>query len=243
MNGTRLVLLLGFLLAASFSVSGCQGETVDPLNSGVATNEPMIEGARKGDEVVRRASGVAESSEGDSSSESDSTPKPTISGTPRSNDDLSPIEQDAQHYAEQFGVDLSEAVTRLTLQVPIGKLGAAIEANEKDTFAGLWIQHEPEYRVVVAFTKDGESTVAKYVQDGPLLELIEVRNAEATLRELERAQLEAGRIVANLGFNLASGIIVQENRAELYATDRTALEDALRESGKTLPDHVVIIGQ
>ena len=209
----------------------------------MATNEPLIEGAREGDEVIRRVSGVAESSEGDSSSESDTTPEPTISGTPRSNDDLSPIEQDAQHYAEQFGVDPSEAVTRLTLQVPIGKLGAAIEANEKDTFAGLWIQHEPEYRVVVAFTKEGESTIAKYVQDGPLLELIEVRNAEATLRELERAQLEAGQIVADLGFNLASGIIVQENRAELYATDRAALEEALRESGKTLPDHVVIIGQ
>ncbi len=209
----------------------------------MATDEPMIEGAREGDDVVRRVSGVAESSEGDSSSESDNTPAPTISGTPGSNDDLSPIERDAQHYAEQFGVDQSEAVTRLTLQESIGKLGAAIEANEEDTFAGLWIQHKPEYRVVVAFTMEGESTIAKYVQDGPLLELIEVRSAKATLRELERAQLEAGQIVADLGFNLASGIIVQKNRAELYATDRAALEEALRESGNTLPDHVVIVGQ
>ena len=236
-------MVLVVFLAASLAMSGCQGEPVDPLNSGIATNEPTIEGAREGDEEVRRVSGVAESSEGDSFSESDTTPEPAISGTTESNDDLSPIERDAQHYAERYGIELSEAVTRLTLQEPIGKLGSTIEANEKDTFAGLWIQPDPEYRVVVAFTKDGESTIAKYVQDGPLLELIEVRNAEATLRELEHAQLEAGRIVADLGFNLASGIIVQKNRAELYATDRAALEEALRESGKTLPDHVVIIGQ
>ena len=109
----------------------------------MATNEPMIEGAREGNEEVRRDSGVAESSEGDSSSESDRTPEPTISGTLRSNDDLSPIERDAQHYAERYGIELSKAVTRLTLQEPIGELGAAIEANEEDTFAGLWIQHEP----------------------------------------------------------------------------------------------------
>ena len=236
-------MLLVVFLAASLAMSGCQGDTADPLESGMATNEPMIEGEREGDEVVRRISGVAESSEGDSSSESDSTPNPTISGTPRSDDDLSPIEQDAQHYAERYGIELSEAVTRLTLQEPIGELGAAIEANEKDTFAGLWIQHEPEYRVVVAFTKDGESTIAKYVQDGPLLELIEVRYAEATLRELERAQLEAGQIVADLGFSLASGIYVMKNRVELFATDRAWLKEALRDSGKTLPDQVVIIGQ
>ena len=96
---------------------------------------------------------------------------------------------------------------------------------------------------MVAFTKDGQATINKYVQDGPLLELIEVRSAKATLRELERAQLQAGQIVADLGFSLASGIYVMKNRVELFATDRASLEKALRESGKTLPDHVVIIGR
>ena len=150
---------------------------------------------------------------------------------------------DAQHYAEQFGVDLEEAITRLTLQEPIGKMGAAIEANEKDTFAGLWIQHEPDYRVVVAFTKDGESTVLKYIRDERLREIIEVRTAEATLRYLQDAQMEAIRIVDGLGFQTGSGINVFENRVEVYAPDRAGLEKALRDSGKTLPDHVVIIGQ
>lgn len=129
------------------------------------------------------------------------------------------------------------------LQGEIGKLGAEIESKEADTLAGFWIQHKPDYRVVVAFTRDGESTIAKYVQDGPLLELIEVRTADTTLRELERAQLEAGRIVADLGFRVASGIDVKENRVEIYAQDRAGLEEALRESGEMLPDQVVIIGQ
>ena len=129
------------------------------------------------------------------------------------------------------------------LQDEIGKLGAEIESKEADTLAGFWIQHKPDYRVVVAFTRDGESTIAKYVQDGPLLELIEVRTAEATLRDMERAQLEAARIVADLGFRVASGIDVKENRVEIYAQDRAGLEEALRGSGKSLPDHVVIIGQ
>ena len=232
--------MFGVLLTASLSFSGCQGEPADPLNSGIVTQEPLIDETGEENQLVQRASSAEDSSERDGPSASDSTPEPTTDGTPERQ--LSPIERDAQHYAEQFGIELSEAVTRLTLQEPIGKMGAAIEASEKDTFAGLWIQHEPDYRVVVAFTKDGESTVLKYVRDERLREIIEVRTAEATLRYLQDAQMEASETVRGLGFQTASGINVFENRVEIYATDRTALEEALRENGKTLPDHVVIIG-
>ena len=150
---------------------------------------------------------------------------------------------DAQMYAADYGVELSEAIRRLTLQDPIGKLGATLESNEADTLGGFWIQHEPEYRVVVAFTRDGEETIAKYVQDGPLVGIIEVRTVDATLQELKRAQREAGSIVRGLGFQAASGIKVFENRAEIYVRDRSRLEEALQESGQTLPAHVHIVEQ
>ena len=149
---------------------------------------------------------------------------------------------DAQWYADQYGVSLEEAINRLMLQNTIGELGAEIESKEADTLADFWIQHEPDYRVVVAFTKDGEATISKYVQDGPLAEIIEVRTAQATHRDLQKAQTNATRLVHGLGFNTASSINVFENRVELYASDRAAIEEALRQSGKTLPDHVVIIG-
>ena len=150
---------------------------------------------------------------------------------------------DAQMYAADFGVELSEAIRRLTLQDPIGKLGATLESNEADTLGGFWIQHEPEYRVVAAFTRDGEETIAKYVQDGPLVGIIEVRTVDATLQELKRSQREAGSIVRGLGFRAASGINVFENRAEIYVRDRSRLEEALQESGQTLPAHVHIVEQ
>ena len=150
--------------------------------------------------------------------------------------------QDAQMYAEQFGVDLQEAVTRLMLQEPAGKLGATLEEHEGDAFAGLWIQHKPEFGIVVAFTRDGQETVRQYIQDGPLEELVEVRHADATLRELMKAQAEANRIVSELGFQVASGIYVFENRVELYADNPAQLEEAIEENGLALPDHVLIIG-
>ena len=77
-------------------------------------------------------------------------PEPSMEGVP---EDVDPAwVQDSRMYAEQFCIGLAEAIRRLTLQESIGKLGAALEANEAATLGGLWIQHEPEFRVVVAFT-------------------------------------------------------------------------------------------
>ena len=47
---------------------------------------------------------------------------------------------------KDFGVDVEEAICRLSLQDEIGELGAELAANERDTFAGLRIQHQPDFR-------------------------------------------------------------------------------------------------
>ena len=87
--------------------------------------------------------------------------------------------QDAKMYASRFGVDLDEAIRRLKLQSEIGDLNAELAAKERDTFAGLWIQHQPEYRVIVRFTRNGGVTIRPYIENGPLADIIEIRTARS----------------------------------------------------------------
>lgn len=73
-------------------------------------------------------------------------------------------------------------------------LSQALERNQAATFAGIWIQHQPTYRVVVAFTRDAAATLGKYTRDPvfvplerpgpPLAELRATR--ERLSRELAR---------------------------------------------------------
>jgi hypothetical protein len=250
MNRACRLLLPGFLLAATLVGLACTGKaqtlgTEDLQRAVPAESQPA--GSSSASFGVEETEGSGPKQQSGSVSGSAGGPQTRAHPTPLATTDLpegvSPaLVMDAQMYAEQYGVELSEAITRLTLQNEIGELGAEIESKEAGTLAGFWIQNEPEYRVVVAFTRDGEATISKYVQDGPLLELIEVRTAQATLRDLKKAQKKASGLVHGLGFNIASDINVFENRVELYATDRAELEKALRENGKKLPDHVVIIG-
>jgi hypothetical protein len=55
---------------------------------------------------------------------------------------------------------------------------------EADTFAGLWIEHAPAFKVVALFTEDGGTKLSRFVQGGPLERLSEARPAARPLRQL-----------------------------------------------------------
>lgn len=151
------------------------------------------------------------------------------------------LRMDAQHYANDFGVSVDEAVCRLSLQGKVGPLGSLLRSREPDTYAGLWIHHEPDFGVTVLFTENPEATLAPYVVDHPLQGIIKARKAEASLRYLEQAQNRAHALASATGIPAESSINVPENRVELYVIDVKGLTRALRKAGSRLPDHVKIV--
>lgn len=112
-------------------------------------------------------------------------------------------------------------------------------------FGGLWIQHEPDYKVVVAFTRDGEETVRPYIENTPLEDLVEVREVEATIGELGRARDRASAILQELGVQAASGIDIRNNVVQFYLpeAEKKKLDAGLREAGLELPDRVELVIQ
>lgn len=151
------------------------------------------------------------------------------------------LRQDAEMMAKDLGISVEEAVQRSSLQDLVGQLNAALAQNEVKTFAGLWIQHEPEYRIVTAFTQNGDETIRPYVEDTPLAEWIEVRTAPKSLAELQAIQQSVIQIVHELNFPFSSSLNVQKNQIELYVTDQALWESALQEAGLQLPEPVEVI--
>ncbi len=151
---------------------------------------------------------------------------------------------EAAVYAEHYGITLEEAVRRLELQNTggIGELDAELSSKEAETFAGLWIEHQPEYRVVIVFTENGEETIKKYVEeDSPLADIIELRTFETTYEELKAAQLEAGQLLGELGLSVSSSVNIKENQVEVYVTDSKLFYNTLQEADAQLPEYVVVI--
>ncbi len=145
-------------------------------------------------------------------------------------------------YAQEEGVSLDEAVRRFELMDEARPLQAVITENESDTYAGNWIQHQPEFRFVFAFTENGEETIKKYVtEDSPLAGLIELRTFDVSYKELQKAQADTMQLLKELALFFDSSINIKENQVEVYVTNSELFNDILRAAGKNLPAHVVAI--
>ncbi|CAG0937598.1 Large cysteine-rich periplasmic protein OmcB [Thermoflexales bacterium] len=149
---------------------------------------------------------------------------------------------DAEAYVAAFGGTIDEAVRRLKLQGPITQLDAVLQTQEKTTFAGLWIEHTPRFRVVAQFTQGGEETVLPYIQNGPLTDLVEVQTVPISLEQLRVTHSNVIRDIQATDTPAESDIDLKANRIKVYITgDTQQLEATLSVAGHPLPSNVQIV--
>jgi chaperonin cofactor prefoldin len=153
-----------------------------------------------------------------------------------------PARFDAAAYALHEGIDIEDAVDRFEVMEKAGPFGAELEAAGMDNFAGFWIQHEPDFCLVAAFTENGEESIAPYLQKYPdLADIVKVRQVQYSLNELLSAQEEVSAIVESLGIFAGSGTYVVDNKVEVVVTDISKVEEALDNGTLVIPDCVEII--
>jgi len=151
------------------------------------------------------------------------------------------LRQDASSYARSQKVSVREAVRRLKLQKVIGQLNASLTEAERGSFAGLWIEHSPKYRVVARFTDDhAKERVAAYVAGTELEGLIDVEPATFSWEELEAVQASTHHLVRQLGVRVDSEINVKTNWVQVYSVHPEELAVRLKRAGMELPAGAVV---
>src|SRR5574341_433919 len=160
------------------------------------------------------------------------------SARPRSPEES--LRRDAEAYAAIYGVELQEAIQRLRLQQVAADLNARLQVNEHGKFAGIYIEHVPQYRIVVLFTQDAENTLKPYIENGPLGNVAESKTTEITLAELEAAQENIGAQLSSLGVLFSSALDVPGNRINLVVTDLAAFDQILQQNNITLPSYFAV---
>lgn len=64
------------------------------------------------------------------------------------------LRQDAQAYAGMHNVGEQEALRRLRIEEKMGDTVARLREQHRERFAGIYLQHEPQFRLVVRLTAD-----------------------------------------------------------------------------------------
>lgn len=151
------------------------------------------------------------------------------------------LRQDALSYTEMFGVTIDEAARRLRIQSQLGELEGELREAE-ESFAGLWIEHEPTFRIVTRFADPfAEERVRARLLREQRNELIEVRSAPRSLAELEADQDASRHLAKQLDTQVDSDINVFANRVELYAVDSPGLTSRLASTRLSLPGSTSIV--
>lgn len=152
-----------------------------------------------------------------------------------------PLLQDARSFAEDQGITLEDALQRLEHQQTIGGIQPLLEADLPDTYGGLWIEHQPKYRIVIALTEGDEATIQAYIEGRPWAEFVEVLQVKYTLRELKDAQAAANTAAKDINIAVSTGTDVKQNRVELYVGNPDLFRADLTAAGIELPEPVEIL--
>ena len=159
--------------------------------------------------------------------------------TPLDPDD--PLVRDAAGLAEAEGLSLEEAVRRLEFQATIGDIQPALMADLPEAYAGLWIENQPQYRIVIALTEGDDTTLQPYISRKAWADYVEVRPATYTLAELMTAQQQASQIAGQLNQAVTTAVDVKGNRVELIVGNPELFQADLTAAGLDMPDAVAIV--
>ena len=118
----------------------------------------------------------------------------------------------SQSYATSYGVDLSEANRRLALLSKIVDLDARLRAQAGDSYAGLYVEHTPKFRVMVRFIGDAAANLRAVTSDP----LFESQSAAVTLKSLETAHARVTDLLARLGIDFEGDVNVRANGVSIF---------------------------
>ena len=165
---------------------------------------------------------------------------PQATPTQPSQEDASIV--DAETYAKNYGISLDEALRRFRLQDAARELQTRLQENEADTFAAIWLEHTPQFKIVVLFTHDADQKIKPYLTD-ELADVVEARDVDESLARLEDTQKEIISSLLDLGIQAKSETDVYENRITIFVneTDRNQLDTALKDKQIVIPNNVDIV--
>lgn len=149
---------------------------------------------------------------------------------------------DAEIYAKNMGVSLDEALRRFHLQEVAGELDAKLSVNEPETFAGLWVEHSPEFRIIAQFTQDADQKIKLYVTE-EIVDVLSAQTAEVSLVELQNAQKELISSLGDLEIPTETEINIYDNKIKLFIaeTDRMHFDDVLQSGILKLTDYTDVV--
>jgi hypothetical protein len=129
-----------------------------------------------------------------------------------------------QNYAETYGTTYEEAASRFRRLADITRVDKELAAKFPNQFGGLFIEHQPTFRVVVKMTGAGQGLLKQVTGDA----LYVVEKAIIPIQQLNQLKERVGKTLASDGtYYFAANVNVWDGVVEVRSTDMDTVKRVL----------------
>ena len=109
-----------------------------------------------------------------------------------------------RYLRDRHGISAEEARERLALEDEISKLAARLSEDDPQNFGGVFIEHEPVYRVIVKFRDPASRAEVRESLSPQLRRYVQVVNSRRSIAEREESIDRIISVIGPLGIQYAS---------------------------------------
>ncbi len=150
-------------------------------------------------------------------------------------DKIEIMAESADIYAADFDIPHEEALKRLAIQEQLGNIEQLITEGNPNSFASLYIEHNPEYRIVVMSTLKDPTVMQAYFDTLEYDVPLSFKTVDNALIDLEKLQADTAAQLYNASIDADMNINIHQNRVEVYVTDINLFKQQTTQSNITLP--------
>lgn len=120
------------------------------------------------------------------------------------------------YYADTYNVTVEQARERLNLAPEIARVSNELERRFPNQFGGLFVKHEPDFRVVVKMTGAGQGLLRQVTSDPRFV----VEQATTPINQLNQLKERIGRRLAQeTGYQFSASVNVWDGTVDIQTTD------------------------
>ena len=120
--------------------------------------------------------------------------------------------------AREHNISMEEATRRVQMMGKIAAVVEQLQGGSDPDFAGVWVQHQPSFKLVVAYTNPSDAKLAALTIDPEVRGIIELRTLPVARRALLATQ---DRVIALLGRTVPYVSYIEEEKGRLVVRVET----------------------
>ncbi|HET9639566.1 MAG TPA: S1 family peptidase [Allosphingosinicella sp.] len=134
----------------------------------------------------------------------------------------------ASYLASTYGISVADAAERIRLQDEISALVAQVFKDDDPSFAGIWVQQTPVFKIVIGFTDPDDRKLLKYQIDPKIRRYVQLKKMPRPRKAVLAEQDDVNKRIQAAGIKKFTSWIEEETGTLAVRVETAAEADKVR---------------